>query len=119
MTQRTLIISFLLFFVASSLFLAFRVERGLDEDFRKDWWAIGFVEPKSPSPNFFIENHSIDTNFVYQVQQANSVLLEETIDVPRGETKTIEVKDVPLTNEMLTITVNPLNKPDTPKKISK
>jgi hypothetical protein len=86
-----LVVLFVVLFAASALFLSFTVERNLDPDAGKNWWALAFDSPKSESLSFFIENHGSGTGFSYAVLQDKATLDTGTIDIAKGARKDIFV----------------------------
>lgn len=86
-----LISVFIALFAVSSLFLSFSVSRDLDPDNGKNWWAIGFDDPKSASLSFFIDNHADGTPFSYVISQGKTVIDSGTRDIGKGHTEHIDV----------------------------
>lgn len=99
-----LIVVFIVLFAASSLFLSFSVNRDLDPDDGKNWWAIGFEDPKSTSLSFFIDNHADGTPFSYAITQGKTIIDSGTIDITKGRTERISIP-TPANPGKTTITV--------------
>ena len=90
MSQKFLITIFFIFFAASALFLFWQNERELDPNRNKNWWTLAFAAPQeSDSLSFIVENHSDQNNFRYKIIANKETLAEETLEIKRGETKTI------------------------------
>lgn len=90
MSQKTLITIFFILFIASALFLFWQNERELDPNYNKSWWTLAFTNPQeSDNLSFIVENHSDQNNFRYQIIANKETLAEETLEIKRGEKKTI------------------------------
>ncbi|PIP26491.1 MAG: hypothetical protein CO140_04250 [Candidatus Moranbacteria bacterium CG_4_9_14_3_um_filter_40_7] len=92
MSQTTKIIIFILIlFVASSVFLFWKSDRGLDMDYQKDWWSVSFAYAKNTDLSFVIENHSDNNNFSWEIISGKETLQKSDIAVARGEKKNLEI----------------------------
>ena len=90
MAQRSLILIFIVLFVASAFFLFWKNERELDPDQGKSWWTLAFAAPEKPENlSFVIENHSDQTNFQYEITDDKTPVAKDTFIVKRGETMII------------------------------
>lgn len=90
MSQKTLITIFFIMFATSAMFLFWQNERELDPDYNKSWWTLAFAAPQEQTNlSFTIENHSDQNNFRYQIIANKETIAEETLEIKRGETKTI------------------------------
>lgn len=90
MSQKTLITIFFILFIASTMFLFWKNERELDPNYNKSWWTLSFASPQEQTNlSFTIENHSDQNNFRYQIIANKEIIAEETLEIKRGETKTV------------------------------
>jgi hypothetical protein len=106
MSQKTLILIFIVLFSASALFLFWRNERELDPNRNKNWWTLAFVAPQeSNNLSFIVENHSDQNNFQYKIITNKETLTDGIFEVPRGETKTISPSLITLPNARTSIVV--------------
>lgn len=93
LSEKHLILVFCLLFAISSLFLFWKNETELDPNYQKNWWTLSFAEPENiESLNFTIENHSDTKAFRYQLLIGKQIGPEQTIEVPKGERKTVMVE---------------------------
>lgn len=99
MSQKILIAIFFIFFAASTVFLFWQNERELDPNYNKSWWTLAFTNPQeSDNLSFIVENHSDQNNFRYQIVVDKKTLFEETLEIKRGETKTISPSVIAVPN---------------------
>lgn len=107
MTQRSLLISFLLLFIVSTIFLFWRSDRELDPDQGKNWWTLSFALPKQvESLSFNLENHSRETTFSYEISVGKEIISKETFIAKRGEITTISPPSIKEQSERVKITVS-------------
>lgn len=97
-------------FIVSSIAIAFIVNRSLDPNYQKDWFAIAFTSPAEDTPDFIIANHSADTTFHYTIQSGGKTLSDEHFLIDKGETLTIHPDNTDLPKPY-TISVFPENNP--------
>ena len=90
MAQRSLILIFIVLFVASAFFLFWKNERELDPDQGKSWWTLAFASPEDPENlAFVVENHSTETAFQYGITTDKTPVAKDAFVVKRGETMII------------------------------
>ncbi len=110
MKSSSLILITAILFIVSSVTIAAIVNRELDPNYKKDWFAIGFVSPNEDTSDFILANHSPDTAFRYTIQSKGVTLSEETFQAGTGETVTIHPDNTNLPKPY-TISVFPENNP--------
>lgn len=90
MTQKSLIIIFIILFAASTCFLFWRNESELDPNQGKSWWTLSFATPGQPvSLTFTIDNHSDTNRFEYEIVADKQSLMKEALIVTKGNSITI------------------------------
>ncbi len=104
-SQKFIILSLVLFFILSSIWLFFISAKYLDSDYDSAWWAIYFVDPKSQNMNFIIENHFSDTNFHWEISSNNIKINESDVMIAKGEIKMIPIFMDNMQNKKITLTV--------------
>jgi hypothetical protein len=105
-SQKFLIIIFFIFFAASALFLFWQNERELDPNRNKNWWTLAFAAPQeSNNLSFIVENHSDQNNFRYKIIANKETFIEETLEIKRGETKTISPSVAAIPNTRISVIV--------------
>jgi hypothetical protein len=110
MKSSTLILATAVLFGISTLVLSFIVNREIDPNYRKDWFAIAFVTPDSETPDFVIANHSPEQSFRYTIESRGKTLIDELITARTGETLTIHPGRTELElTEPYTVSVSPEN----------
>ena len=97
-------------FIVSSIAIAFIVNRSLDPNYQKDWFAIGFVSPSGDTPDFILENHSSEHSFRYTVTSGGKILTDQPIEASNGEAISIHPNNTDLPKPY-TISVFPENNP--------
>ncbi len=110
MKSSTLILSTAFLFILCSSVISFLVDKQLDPNYKKDWFAIGFISLSGDTPDFILTNHSVDTAFRYEVQSKGKTLSEGTFTTEKGETRTIHPDNTALPKPY-TISVFPENNP--------
>ncbi|MDP2837837.1 MAG: hypothetical protein Q8O53_00975 [Candidatus Moranbacteria bacterium] len=89
-SEKHLVLWFIALFAVGVLFLFWQNKRELDPNLGKSWWTLSFATPEhQESLDFTIENYSNATTFHYEVVAEKKVLASETINLIRGEKKTI------------------------------
>jgi hypothetical protein len=102
MSQTTKIIIFILIlFIASSVFLFWQSDQGLDPDYQKDWWAVSFSDAQSADLSFTLENHSANNNFSFEIISGKDSIKKGDVVVARGEKKDIELNLSNLKNKII------------------
>jgi hypothetical protein len=91
--QQKIILFIIFLFVAGSAWLFHSSNRFLDPNIGKNWWSIEFVDPKSESLNLTLKNHSDISEFKMIVFQEEERILEENINLPKGEEKNIDLDE--------------------------
>ncbi len=110
-SQKSLIIIFVLLFSASSWFLFWKNETALDPQTLNDTWTLSFTAPQDEtSLAFNIENHTKQNTFAYQasytVTPDKIVSVSGSVVVAPGETKTITPDLIPSPGFRTSIVVN-------------
>lgn len=57
------------------------------------WWSIYFANAKDQSLNFTIENHTDQTDFLWQVLVNKNITQEGDEQVAKGETKDVIIEN--------------------------
>lgn len=90
MTQKSLVIIFVVLLAMSTCFLFWRNESELDPNQGKSWWTLSFATPGEPSSlAFTIDNHSDTTHFEYEIVADKKSLMKEALIVTKGNNITI------------------------------
>jgi hypothetical protein len=92
-SSKKIIIIFLICFTLSSIWLSYKSERILDLNYEKNWWSTYFIEPKSESLSFIIENHSDKESFEIEIFSKKDKLGEINIEIKKGDMKIIKEED--------------------------
>ncbi|NTW13736.1 MAG: hypothetical protein HGA31_01765 [Candidatus Moranbacteria bacterium] len=79
----------LLFFAIASGVLFFRIDRGLDPNYGKNWWVLSFETRDPDSSRFTVENHSSATRFTYTFTHDKDILDTGDLTIPKGRHKTV------------------------------
>ena len=77
-------ISAFLFILCGGI-LFFIVNRDLNPDYDKDWFAIGFIHPADDAPDFTLYNHSSNTAFHYTLKSSGKIITEDSFSLNKGE----------------------------------
>ncbi len=88
-----IVVSFFLLFAVSVFFLFWTSNRHSDLNYEKNWWAIYFSEAKGDSLDFWIENHSNENYFRFEIWQEKNKLQEESLSIEKGEKKEIKIDE--------------------------
>jgi hypothetical protein len=110
MKSSTLILITTLLFILSAGTISFLVERELDPNYEKDWFAIGFITLESDTPDFIIENHSSEESYRYTIQSKGEILVDTPFSVKKGETLEMHPENMDLETPYM-ITVFPESDP--------
>lgn len=106
MSQKTLLIVSIFFFVTSTLFLFLQNDRELDPDQGKNWWTLSFSVPEQvESLGFIIENHSNQTHFSYEITVGKEIISKEIFTAKQGEKTTVMPPSIIKQNERVKIAV--------------
>lgn len=106
MSQRFIVVIVFLLLILSSVFLYWKNQTSLDPNQQKSWWEIAFSDLANPNTySFFIENHTPDQGFHYQLSSENSIFFEEDIIVQPGENRLVSIPTPPEPGRLITITV--------------
>jgi hypothetical protein len=85
MTEKRLLVSLFVLFVASAAVLFAMNERGLDPHRGKAWWSLAFVAPaKTDDFSFVITNHTTTDRFRFSLSVENEILSEGELTVEPG-----------------------------------
>lgn len=85
MKSSTLILTTVMLFILSAGAISFLVERELDPNYKKDWFAIGFISLEGDTPDFIIENHSSEESYRYTIRSGSEMLADTPFSVKKGE----------------------------------
>lgn len=110
MKSSALILTTAILFIVCASILSFIVERDLDPNYEKDWFAIGFMTLSGDAPDFIIENHSQEESFRYTIRSGGQTLSDSSFTAKRGESLDIHPENESLPTPY-TITVFPENDP--------
>lgn len=106
MSQKTLLITFLVFFAVSSLVLFWQNDREMDPDQGKNWWTLSFTFPnESESLSFMVENHSDQSSFQYEIILGKMVIARESFTAKPGEKTIITPPSITEQSERVKVTV--------------
>jgi hypothetical protein len=104
--SNNLIIAITIFFIVISFsFLAYAQTKQQDPNYGKAWWSLYFSTPKDNDLSFYIENHSGQENFHWEITLEKSVVTKGDSVVPLGEKKLIPVKNEGLDGKRVSIKV--------------
>ncbi|HEX7586115.1 MAG TPA: hypothetical protein VF390_00545 [Patescibacteria group bacterium] len=106
MDNNKIIIFFVALFLLSAIYLSYAEQKQADPNAGKNWWALSFVEPKSNSLSFTIENHSDKNNFHWQVLEEKNILDEGDISINKGDQTDIVVPTENISNKKIIIQVS-------------
>ena len=110
MKSSTLILTTATLFILSAGTISFLVERELDPNYKKDWFAIGFMTLESDAPGFIIENHSSEESYRYTIRSGGAILADTPFSVKKGETLEMHPENIDLETPYM-ITVAPESDP--------
>lgn len=107
MNNKTIIFTTIIFLLTSFVFLSF-VEKKQANMNNQNIWMLYFIDPKSHSLDFAIENHSQTNTFHWQISLDKKIVTESDSIIAPGETKTITIptdEKVNLSDKKITISV--------------
>ncbi len=110
MRSSTLLLTTALLFILCAMVISFLVEKQLDPNRGKDWFAIGFVSMNGDTPDFTMANHSPDTAFRYTIRSGGKTISEEAFTIKTGETRTMHPDTAALPKPYM-LSVFPENNP--------
>jgi|GEM_PF-539183 len=87
--ERASVFAVLASFTIAAGILFYHVDRGLDPDLDKNWWALSFETRDPNSSDFTVENHSSATRFTYTVSRDGSTLRTGELSIGKGMRKTV------------------------------
>ncbi|MGB5018357.1 MAG: hypothetical protein WBO66_01365, partial [Candidatus Moraniibacteriota bacterium] len=96
MKSSTLILITAFLFILSTMVISFIVDKQLDPNYQKNWFAIGFVSPSGDTPDFILENHSSEHSFRYTVTSGGKILTDQPIEASNGEAISIHPNNTDL-----------------------
>ncbi len=91
MSNKSIILSLILFLVLSFAYLAY-TETKQQSPASQDWWVVYFANPKDESLDFVIENNIDQSKFHYEIATDEDKLKEEDIAINKGEKKEVPVE---------------------------
>ncbi|KKR22152.1 MAG: hypothetical protein UT50_C0001G0064 [Candidatus Moranbacteria bacterium GW2011_GWA2_39_41] len=103
--QTKIILFFIILFLASSIYLFTIDSRYNDSAYNKNWYSLSFVEPKTDSLNFTIENFSANTNFHWELLTGKEKIETGDVEVQTGEKKEIGLSRI-MTDQKMTVRVS-------------
>ncbi|MDO8241135.1 MAG: hypothetical protein Q7T51_04115 [Candidatus Moranbacteria bacterium] len=98
--QTKIILFFIVLFLASSVYLFSIDSRYNDPTYNKNWYALSFVEPKSDSLNFAIENFSANINFHWELLAGKEKVETGNVEIQTGEKKEISLSQIAADQKM-------------------
>lgn len=90
MSNKSIIISIIIFLGLSFLCLAYTENRQQSSS-SQNWWVVYFENPKDENLNFIIENKSKNDNFYWEVLSGENIIRKGSVNVREGEMKKIEI----------------------------
>ena len=105
--QRKIIIFISVLFIASSFWLFYQNNKQTDLNLNKNWWEIYFIDPKSDSLDFIIENYSNEIDFHWEVLAGKEKIKEGDTKIEKS--KKTEINPVLNSNfkdEKITIAIS-------------
>lgn len=97
-TQK-IIIFFSILFLLSSIYLFSIDSRYNDPKYNKDWYSLSFIDPKSDSLDFSIENFSAKNDFHWEVLREKETVSEGDENIGAGQKRDISVSDFEIAND--------------------
>lgn len=90
--NKKIIISLVVLFLISAVYLSWAEKKQADLDLGKNWWALSFSDPKSSDSSFAIENHSDKNNFHWEIISGGDKIQEGDADIAKGAIWTSDVQ---------------------------
>jgi hypothetical protein len=90
-SQKLIILSVIIFFILSSIWLFFISAKYMNPDYNSDWWALHFADPKDQSLNFTIENHSLKNNFHWEITDGTKNIEIGDVEIFKSQKKNIPI----------------------------
>lgn len=87
--ERLPVFAVITLFALASGILFFRIDRGLDPNYGKNWWTLAFETRDSDSSQFTVENHSSATHFTYAITHDKDTLSGGELTIPKGGHRTL------------------------------
>ncbi|NTW27260.1 MAG: hypothetical protein HGA36_02980 [Candidatus Moranbacteria bacterium] len=115
MNNKLIILATTFFILVSFIFLSFSERKQADID-ALNVWMLYFESPKDNSLGFVIENHTVNTQFHWEIMSDDTITNQGDVDVKAGVTKKIPVSATNIANKKFTIIVT---SGDTKKEIYK
>jgi len=107
MSQKTLLSFFFLFFLFSSFFLFHQNQNKLDPDAGKNWWTLAFISlEKDEKIDFFVENHSDQNNFSYEIYVGKEMIAKDNFIAKSKEKTVVRVPSIKPQSERIRIIVD-------------
>ena len=103
--QRKIILLIVILLVVSSFWLFGAEKKYFNPNFQSSWWSIYFGNPKESEISFAIENHSNQNNFNWEILAGESKIESGEIEVLLGEKKIINLENINLPKEKITVVV--------------
>ncbi|HBI33665.1 MAG TPA: hypothetical protein DEA43_03540 [Candidatus Moranbacteria bacterium] len=104
MNNRLIILATSFFLLTSFVFLSVIEKKQADIN-TKNVWMIYFENPKDKSLNFTIENHSLSTNFHWEILADKDSVTQGNSVIANGAKKTIPVSSDGITNKKITVII--------------
>ncbi len=104
MSNKIIIYATLTFLLVSFVFLS-AVEMKQADPNTKNIWMLYFIDPKSASLDFMIDNHSAQTDFHFEILADKTRVGEGDISIPNGATKTVPITISDSANKKIVIDV--------------
>jgi hypothetical protein len=93
MSHKTVIVSIILTLAVSFVGLAWTERQAMDPDRGKDWWIVAFADPHGRNLDFIIENHGDQSGFSYEILEDRDTVETGTVDIPKGHSVAVRVKE--------------------------
>lgn len=90
MSQKLVLFATIFLFFFSACFVFWKNQTALDPNLGKSWWIAAFSDVETTdSLSFFIENHTPAPEFQYRITVDDTLIHEEHILIPPGESMTL------------------------------
>lgn len=105
--NKNLLVIFLSFcMLISMVYLSYTEVHQRDLNQNKDWWVAYFENSKDNSLDFYIENHGNLNNFTWEVYLEKNKIFEQTVTIPKGNSKKLVVSSNDLDNKKVIVKIS-------------
>lgn len=105
-SQKKIILFASVVFVLASGWLFWTSDRYLNSDTHQNWWTVYFVEPKTNSLDFVIENHGDKDDFHWEILIDKKKQSEGDENISRGEAQKIEIPVLEASDKKISVQVS-------------